>query len=157
MDSTSWKGRPVNRPWTPRVPAKAMQTFQIVAPKATHTRKATCEEVECEQYARGWRIQVDLNTDLGQKQAHYIKHSSGRSYRVTDQREGLVTLEFRPNQPCFQEHRVPIGRPEVFRVKGGDHRGNPLKTPTRVHKKPEFWLEEFQENQDRIKTRIERG
>lgn len=157
MDSTSWKGRPVNRPWTPRMPAKAMQTFQIVAPKETHTRVATCEEVECQQYARGWRMKVDLNTDLGQKQAHYIKNLAGRSYTKVSAHEGMVELEFRAGQPCFQEHRVPIGRPEIFRVKGGDHRGNPLRTVTRVHKKPEFWVEEFAENQDRIKTRIERG
>lgn len=141
----------------PAMPAAAMQTFAISAPKETHTRRATCEEVNCEQYRRGWRIQVDLNTDLGQRQAYYIKHSSGRAYKVTDQRDGLVTLEFKPDQPCFQEHRVGIGRPEKFLVKGGDYRGNPLKTVTRVHKKPEFWVEEFAENQDRLKTRIERG
>src|SRR3546814_9780095 len=44
----------------------------------------------------------------------------------------------------------------VFRVKGGDRRGNPLRTPTRVHKKPEYWLEEFQENQDRLSRSEER-
>lgn len=148
--------RKINR-IKPMMPAHAMTTFAISAPKETHTRKATCEEVECEQYARGWMMRIDLGTDLGQRQAYYIKHSSGRSYRVTDQRDGLITLEFRSGQPCFQEHRVPIGRPEKFLVKGGDYRGNPLKTKTRVHTKPEFWVEEFAENQDNLKTRIERG
>ena len=148
--------RKLNR-LTPAMPAAAMTTFAISAPKATHTRKASCEEVECEQYAKGWKVQLDLNTDLGQRQAYYIKHNSGRSYKVTDQREGLVTLEFRPGQPCFGEHRLPIGRPEKFLVKGGDFRGNPLGTTTRVHTKQEFWVEEFAENQDRLKTRIERG
>jgi hypothetical protein len=28
---------------------------------------------------------------------------------------------------------------------------------TRVHKRPEYWVEEFAENQDRLATRIERG
>lgn len=140
-----------------QTPARAMQTFQVVAPKSTHTRPATCEEVECAQYARGWKMKVDLATDLGQKQAHYIKYQSGRSYTKTGAVGTLVELTFAANQPCFQEHRVSIGRPEIYRVKGGDYRGNPLRTPTRVHKKPEFWVEEFQANQDRIKTRIERG
>lgn len=149
-------GRKPNR-IKPLMPASAMQTFAISAPKATHTRRATCEEVECAQYKRGWLMKLDLGTDLGQRQAYYIKHSSGRAYKVTDQREELVTLEFAPNQPCFQEHRVPIGRPEKFLVKGGDYRGNPLKTVTRVHKKPEFWVEEFAEHQDQLKTRLERG
>lgn len=148
--------RPLSRV-TPKIPARAMQTFQVTAPISTHTRKATCEEAECAQYVRGWRMKLDLATDLGQKQAHYIKYSSGRSYRVVGQRDGLVELEFSANQPCFQEHRVRIDRPEIYRVKGGDHRGNPLKTVTRVHKKPEFWVEEFAENQARIKTAIEKG
>lgn len=141
----------------PDVPANAYQTFQIVSPAATHTRPGTCEEVECQSYLKGWRMKIDLGTELGQKQAHYIKHQSGRSYRVHDQRDGLVTLIFAPNQPCFQQHRVPLERPEIYRVKGGDFRGNPLRTPTRVHAKPEHWVEEFAENQDRIARAREKG
>lgn len=140
-----------------RNPSRAMQTFQIIAPKETHTRVATCEEVECRAYLNGWKMQIDLGTELGQRQAHYIKYSSGRAYTVESQREGLVTLLFKPDQPCFTEHRVRLARPEIFRVKGGDYRGNPLKTPTRTHKKPEHWVEEFAINQDRLKTAIERG
>lgn len=148
--------RPMIRP-DAQLPAAAMQTFQIVAPISTHTRPGTCEEAECPQYARGWRMKLDLATELGQRQAYYIKHDSGRSYRVVEQRDGLVTLEFAAGQPCFAEHRVRLERPEIYRVKGGDHRGNPLKTLTRVHKKPEFWVEEFATHQEKIKTRIERG
>lgn len=141
----------------PVLPAHAMQTFQVMAPKSTHTRKVSCEDFGCKAYANGWRMKVDLGTDLGQRQAHYIKHLSGRSYKKIGAEGLLVELEFAPGQPCFAEHRVRNDLPEVFRVKGGDHRGNPLKTVTRVHKKPEFWVEEFAENQDRLKTQIERG
>jgi hypothetical protein len=140
-----------------RLGPESFQTFGIVAPKETHTVPATCEEVECEQYVRGWQMKIDLGTDLGQKQAYYIKHHSGRAYKVIDQYDGLVTLEFRSGQPCFREHRKSIERDPIFRVRGGDARGNPLRTPTRVHKKPEFWVEEFAENQDRIATAIEKG
>jgi hypothetical protein len=45
----------------------------------------------------------------------------------------------------------------VYRVKGGDFRGNPLRTPTRTVNRPELWVEEFAENQDRIKQAIEKG
>lgn len=140
-----------------RLGPEAFQTFGIVAPKETHTVPATCEEVECDHHIRGWAMKIDLGTDLGQEQARYIKHQSGRSYEVTEQRDGLVTLVFRPGQECFQEHRRSIERDPIFRVKGGDARGNPLRTPTRVHKKPEFWVEEFAENQDRIASAIEKG
>ena len=141
----------------PRLPARAMQTFQVVAPKETHTRPASCEEVECAQYERGWRMKIDLQTELGQKQAYYIKHQSGRKYKVIGQQDGLVTLEFAANQPCFGEHRVSLQRPEIYRVKGGDFRGNPLRTPVRTHKKAEYWVEEFSEHQDRLNTQMERG
>ena len=149
-------GRPINR-ITPKLPPQAFQTFAISAPKAPHTRKATCEEVECQAYARGWRMTIDLNTELGQKQAWYIKTHAGRAYKKIDARDGVVTLEFASGQPCFTEHRVRNSLPEKFLVKGGDYRGNPLRTVTRVHKRAEFWVEEFAENQDRLATRIERG
>lgn len=149
-------GRPVGRAPAKNKP-EDMQTFQVMAPTATHTRKASCEEVECGSYLRGWRMSIDLGSELGQKQAYYIKHHSGRSYKVTGQREGVVELEFAANQPCFSEHRVPNGLQAIFRVKGGDHRGNPRRTLTRTHKRPEFWVEEFAENQQLLKEQFDRG
>lgn len=141
----------------PNMPARAYKTFQIASPESTHTRPATCEEVECQQYLNGWLMKIDLGTELGQRQAHYIKHQSGRAYTVESQVDGLVTLRFRGQQDCFQAHRVKLDRPEIYRVKGGDYRGNPLKTPTRVHKNPDHWVEEFAENQEAIKQAIEKG
>jgi len=138
------------------LPARAYQTFSIRAPKGAH-REATCEEVECPQYLRGWKMSLDLNSELGQKQAYYIKHKSGRAYTVESQVNGLVTLLFSGNQECFTAHKVRTDLPEVFSVRGGDGRGNPLRTPTRVHKKAEFWVEEFAQNQDRLNTLKERG
>lgn len=137
--------------------AESFQTFQIVAPKGTHTVPATCEEVECDQYARGWAMKIDTATELGRQQMHYIETQGGRAYTVHDRRDGLVTLHFRSGQECFREHRKDIERDPVFRVKGGDKRGNPLKVPTRVHKKPEFWVEEFAENQQKIADAVKEG
>lgn len=141
----------------PGLESRHYQTFQITVPKDTHTRPASCEEFECGAYLRGWRMKLDLTTLLGQQQARYIKHSSGRSYKIVSQADGIVELEFAANQPCFSEHRVRIDRPEVYRIKGGDFRGNPLSTPTRVIKRPELWVEEFAENQDRIAEAIRKG
>lgn len=138
------------------LPSRAYQTFQVRAPKGGLTA-VSCEDVECAAYANGWKMVLDLNTELGQRQAYYIKHLSGRSYRIESQVNGMVTLIFAPNQDCFAQHKVRNDLPEVFSVKGGDRRGNPLRIPTRVHKKPEFWLEEFAENQDRIATAREKG
>lgn len=139
-----------------RLGAEAYQTFEIVKPKDTHTVEASCEEVECQAYANGWKLMVDLGTDLGQKQAYYIKYHSGRSYTY-DQRDGLVTFVFRSGQKCFQEHRRDLERDPVFRVKGGKDGRNPLKLPTRVHKKAEYWVEEFALNQQTIADAVEKG
>lgn len=140
-----------------RLGAEHYKTFAVESPMSTHTVPATCEDVECEQYLRGWRMRIDLGSQLGQRQAHYIKHQAGRAYKVIGQNGGLVTLEFSPNQPCFQEHRVKGNRPEIFKVKGGRDGYNPRGTPTRIHTKPAFWLEEFNEHQDRINTTRQRG
>lgn len=140
-----------------RMDPRHMQTFSIKAPKETHTVPATCEEVECPMYLNGWKMKIDLATELGRGQAYYIKHHSGRAYQVESQIDGIVELVFKANQPCFREHRKRIERPEIFSVRGGDSRGNPLKIPTRVHKRAEFWVEEFAENQDRIARAIEKG
>lgn len=137
--------------------SQAYQTFQVVAPKSTHTRAASCEDVECEAYRRGWRMTLDLKTPLGVQQAQYIKHRSGRAFTVVSQADGMVELEFRPNQPCFADHRVRNDRPELYRVKGGDRRGNPLGTATRTHDRPEHWVEEFAENQDRLARLHQKG
>lgn len=141
---------------TPNAPSRAYQTFQVKAPKGGF-RTISCAEAECEMAVKGWKMVIDLNTELGQTQARYIKNMSGRKYSVEKQENGVVTLVFAGNQECFTQHKVRNDLPEVFLVKGGDFRGNPLRTPTRVHKKPEFWVEEFAENQDRIATAREKG
>ncbi|QMP84397.1 hypothetical protein HUN42_00019 [Streptomyces phage Dagobah] len=134
-----------------------MQTFAIQATGDEHWRRATCEEVRCRMAARGWEMRLDLTTELGQRQARYIKHQSGRRYEIVDQKNGLVTLRFPGGQECFKAHRVRTDAPGRFLVKGGDRRGNPRGTVTRVHKKPEFWVEEFQENSLRLIQLKERG
>lgn len=150
--------RPVNR-ITPQVEARFYQTFQIKAPTGTHWRRVPCDGsgVNCRAAEFGWKMTIDLNTELGQRQARYIKYESGRRFEIAEQKDGMVTLIFPGGQPCFNVHQVRTDRPEVYAVKGGDHRGNPLKTPTRVHKKPEFWVEEFAENQDRIARVQQKG
>jgi len=149
--------RKLNRA-VPRLGAEKIQTFQVTSPVSTHWRTVSCEEVACPLAENGWRMVIDLNTNLGREQAYYIKHESGRKFTHASTASGMVELTFSSGQPCFQEHKVRLeDRTERFLVKGGDYRGNPLRTPTRVHKKAEFWLEEFQENQDRLIRLSERG
>lgn len=142
----------------PKIAPEHYQTFAIKAPVQTHTRKATCAEVDCQMAEKGWVTVVDLGTELGQKQAYYIKHQSGRSYtKEATPNPNVVRLIFKGGQECFQEHRVSLDRPANFIVKGGDWRGNPRGTAVRRHTKPEYWVEEMQENLQAVRKVKDRG
>ncbi len=131
------------------------KTYQVLQPRKTHFRKGTCQEVECAAYANGWKTIVDVSTKLGQKQANYIRLHSGRKFTWT-QDGTLVTFVFAPLQSCFREHQVSLQREPVFKIKGGDWRGNPLSIPTHTVR-PESWVSDFGENQQKIAERIEKN
>jgi hypothetical protein len=133
------------------------KTYRISLPTATHWVEVSCEDAECPHYASGWKTLVDERTELGAKQAHYIRRDSGRSFTEERTPIGGTAFVFRPGQPCFTKHRVRGERPEIFLVHGGDYRGNPLRTPTLVHKRAQDWVEDFALHQDRVKTILERG
>lgn len=141
----------------PQASPAVYQTFQIAAPVATHWREATCEQVDCPGYLYGWRSVIDERTDLGQAQAHYIRHDRSRKHDEERMPDGLTAFTFEPGQTCFDTHQARVERPELFVVRGGDWRGNPTGVEPRLHKNPDFWVEEFAENQDRVATVIERG
>ena len=139
----------------PNLPVKHMQTFQFTSPVSTHRRPATCDEVECPQQANGWKMFIDLGTDLGQKQGHYIKYESGRKYVATKQADGTFELVFEPGQKCFAQHTVSLEREANYLVRSGDHRTPGSKA--RRHVRAEDWIDEFATNQDRLKDIIEKG
>lgn len=138
----------------PNMPPAAYQTFQIASPIETHWRPATCEEAGCEQYANGWRVRVE---GLSEADLHAIRTSGRKSQRV-DVADGETWLVFEPGQPCFKAaaHRVPLGRPELFIVKGGDWRGNP-RGDFKQHQRPEDWIDQFANHQDKLAETLEHG
>lgn len=138
---------------TPALPVGATKTYTVAQPLATHWRPATCEEVDCANWRNGWKTIVNVSVDLGHRQVAYIRHESGR--RFTEHREGAaVVFVFEAGQRCFSQHRVPLERDPLFLVRMGDWRGY---GPTRVHKRPGDWVEDFSENLDKVRDRQERG
>jgi hypothetical protein len=98
---------------------------------------------------------VDEGDDLGQVQAHYIRHDRSRRHHEQRLPHGLTEFRFEPGTSCFEAHRVRVDRQEIYTVYPGDWRG---KTgDVRRHTRPADWVDQFAEHQDRIKTRIERG
>lgn len=144
----------------PAMPVGAYKTFRIVAPISTHFRKATCEEARCPHYLGGFRTRVDESTDLGQQQAYYIRHDRSRRHTEWRDETGLTVFDFEPGQRCFNsgDHKVRLEREELFLTQPGDWRWRPTsgERPYR-HTRPEFWTEEFAENQQNLADRIERG
>lgn len=143
-----------NRP-TPKAPSWAYKTYVIKAPLRTHWRKATCKEVECKAFRKGWKTVVPVDSP----QAQYIRTMSERIYKEypavshdeTTQAEvplvGMTCFDFPPGEQPFaspehDNHRIPLERDPLFIVRGGDYRGNPTGYRRR-HTKPEFWVEDF--------------
>lgn len=142
----------------PVLPAHSFKTYGVAMPLRSHWRPASCEEVDCPNYLNGWVTTVDLGTDLGQKQADYIRHD--RTRRHTEQHVSLTLVKFvfGPGMRCFRsaDHRALIGRPPRYFVKGGDWRGNP-RGEHRMHANGRDWAEDFAGHQDRLLTALGRG
>jgi hypothetical protein len=142
---------------TPKLPAHALKTYELRAPLVTHHRAATCEEVDCQAYAKGWTSYIDVGTELGAKQYKYISEQSGRTFNdATAMDTQIRTLIFPPGQKCFRQHTVPLERDPLYIVRDGDWRGNPRRT-TEVRRNAADWIDDFSNHQDGIATEIEKG
>lgn len=143
--------RPLNRPWTPQGPPQAYKTYAAVQPPDV-TVVLACETVGCGAWRHGWDTTVDETTDLGRRQATYIRQASFRTYRELRTGEGLTVFRFDAGQRCFADHRT---RPQRFLTRGGDHQAN--LGLLREHTRGQDWVEDFAEHQDRLADRLRQG
>lgn len=139
----------------PTAPVDAYKTYQILAPRASHHRPASCAEIRCANHLNGWRTKVDETTELGKRQAWYVRNEAGRAF--TEERHGpITTFTFEAGQRCFTPHTVRLDRPEIFLVRGGDWRGNPSGEVLK-HQRAADWVDDFGEHQIKVAEQIERG
>jgi len=138
-------------------PPQAYKTYTMRFPLKTHWRRATCEEVECEQYKFGFATTADVSTELGRKQYYYITHDKERSSSMQKIGPTISKFVFGPGQRCFAsaKHRVRIERIPQTLLVPGDFRQR-TGTP-RIFNRPEDWVDDFANHQDRINTMRERG
>lgn len=137
----------------PKMPVDAYQTYQAVRPRATHSRPASCREVNCQAYASGWESVIDVSTDLGRRQANYIRLKSGRHF--TAHVEGTrVRFRFPGGQRCFAEHRVDIDKPTIYLMRGGDWRATTFEAQ-RFNQAD--WVDHFASHQAKLAETIEKG
>lgn len=143
----------VRRAILPDGPPEAYKTYRMVSPPS-HRRRATCEEVECERWQKGWTTYLDVSDPQHAEAANWIRMKSGRKFTFTEEGTG-VKFFFPAGQQCFGKHTIPF-KPHILLVQGGDFRGNPLGTPTRRHVRMDDWVEDFAENQIEVRERIKR-
>jgi hypothetical protein len=144
----------INR-FPPAMGVGSYKTYQARQPKTEKTRIGSCEAAGCASYEHGWRSVIDVTTELGQRQQHYIRHESGRRFTEYAEGNGIVVFTFWAGQQCFQTHHVP-DRPQFFSVRDGDWRGNPTNR-SRLHTRAADWVEDFAEHQAKLAEQIERG
>lgn len=139
----------------PLMAPQAYRTYAVVSPLPTHWRKATCAEVDCPHYLKGWGVRVENCTpDL-----LHTARTSGRRFREVHVSEGENWLAFEAGQPCFQaaRHVKQIDRPPLFLVRGGDHRTTATGSTTGQQLSADNWVDNFREHQQRIADEIEKG
>ena len=139
----------------PQGPVQAYKTYELQAPLSTHWRPATCEEVDCDAYRNGWVTKLDVSTELGARQAEYIRMRSGRTFHdVTPLNSALVELMFPAGQRCFRQHRVPLEREPLCIVRGGDWR---QQLGQRRVLRADDWVDDFATHQDNLAQQIQKG
>lgn len=134
-----------------------MKTYQIRAPKKTHFRVATCEEIECPNFLYGWKTIVDPSTDIGRAQRQYIKNDTTRKATSYRREDSLVEFTFEAGQTCFQTHYLRLDNEALYLVKGGDWRGNPRGEALKQHANADDWVDDFANNQLKLIEIAQRG
>jgi hypothetical protein len=127
-------------------------TYSIRGGRDT-TVVAACKDVGCPAWAHGWETTVDEATDLGKRQAAYIRQKSGRTFTEQFTAAGLTVFRFEAFQRCFAEHKT---RPDSFWRRDGDWRGNPTGRSLR-HTRAQDWIEDFQEHEGSLADQREKG
>lgn len=142
----------LNRP-KPKMPTHAYRTFAIRSPLSTHTRSATCQEVNCINFVNGWMVRKDSLTE----QQLYAVRSSRRRYVETTVSVSETWLVFEPGQPCFNstKHRIALGRPELYYTGRGDYRSFKAAKSAAITR--DEWLDRFANHQDKLATLYKRG
>lgn len=134
----------------PGLPPGAYQTYEISAPRETHYRKATCEEVDCEHWRNGWTTTV-----IADSPEEAALKKSGRKWSERLRVPDGVCYVFPAGTKCFRSfmHVQSLERPPLLVVQGGDWRGRDVHFG-REFKRPEDFLDHMRNHQDDIATKI---
>lgn len=122
------------------------QRAYVLRHPTDRTVPAACEQVGCLARRRGWETTCDLSTELGRRQAAWIRSSSGRTFTEVPAGAGVVVFRFAPGQRCFAEHRT---LPTLYLVRHA-HRGRDLGA-VRRHSRPADMVEDWATHLDTVR------
>lgn len=134
-----------------RLPVSAVRTYALLPGRVTET--VSCEQAGCEAWRGGFRLITDPSTELGLRQAAYVRGDRTRGHREARRPDGMIEFDFPAGTRCFREHRV---RETRYAVRDGDHRGNPTGW-RREHVRAADWVEDFGAHQQRLADRQAEG
>lgn len=133
-------------------------TYAIRSPLTERT--ATCEEINCEAWRKGWHTALPNDADSLRT---FRDACNGRldglrreAISVDSETPGIVVFAFMPGNPCFDAvtHRV---RKEFYFVGPGETRRGFSVKASRQHANADDWREDMQEHLARVKRDEERG
>lgn len=138
-----------------RPPARLFKGYQIDAPFTRVFReRITCEQADCADYRSGWMVRADL---LDPQMWAWIK-AKRYAWRRLDLSPTERHIAFEAGQPCFRsDTHTRIVRNPLFVVHGAAKWGRTRADRGYVHSRPEHWVEDFAEHQDKLAAQVARG
>lgn len=126
--------------------------YRILNPTDTHFRRATCAEVGCAHYLKGWRVRIDT---LPPELVHAAR-TSGRRHEELTVAEGETYLVFEAGQPCFKAatHRTNVGRTPLYVVDTPQANGRVFR---RRHTSSDSWGDDLHTHTDAIFGELNQG
>lgn len=121
--------------------------YQIAKPLETHSVKATCEEVTCENWQWGWVSKIDESTSHGQIASGYIRTERAGQFKESKEMvkgKQLTCFWFEPGNRCFESdsHRKSLDREAFYFVHDGGH--------SFQHDNGLNWVEDFDSHQNKL-------
>jgi hypothetical protein len=114
-----------------------------------HFYTAECREAKCPHYEFGWTTTINEQTDLGKRQARYIRKDARRKFIESKTDAGLTVFLFEAGQRCFQTHKLQTGEAPIKLVTAPDGR--------KIRQETNRWIYEANEEVYRFEEFKKRG
>jgi hypothetical protein len=132
-------------------------TYAIRSP--IRTRRASCEEVNCEAWQNGWQTTIPVEQLETFRAACNGQLDGFKRQPISVDSDTGPMFTFLPGNPCFDavNHVIQLPAPEFYFVGPGTTRAGFSVKNARQHTKAEDWQEDMQEHLARVKRDEERG